>query len=119
MASLNQNNTGNSNKTKLDRRGFFILCGKLAVVIAFGALLRLSENNVQFKRPPTALPESEFLSLCTRCRKCVDACPNRVIKPVAITESIVSAGTPRLNEVSGICTFYDRIPCIGYCALVC
>ena len=35
-------------------------------------------------RPPGALPESKFLSVCIRCGRCADACPNRAI--VAFTE---------------------------------
>ena len=30
-------------------------------------------------RPPGALPEEEFQSVCIRCGRCADACPNRAI----------------------------------------
>lgn len=30
-------------------------------------------------RPPGALPETDFLAACIRCRQCADACPNHCI----------------------------------------
>jgi ferredoxin-type protein NapG len=80
----------------LSRRAFVGLVGEGALVVALGGLLRFIEPKDKFIRPPGALPEEEFLSLCIRCDKCRKACPWGLITPVPLTESVISAGTPRL-----------------------
>jgi ferredoxin-type protein NapG len=77
------------------RRSFVGLLGKGALVVPLGGLIRALQPEKRFLRPPGAVPEAEFLSLCTRCGKCIEVCP-RIITPVDITESLISAGTPRL-----------------------
>jgi ferredoxin-type protein NapG len=81
----------------LARRAFVGLAGRGALVVALGGGIRLLQPEERFIRPPGALPEEEFLSICIRCDKCYWACPYADITPVLITESIVSAGTPRLK----------------------
>jgi ferredoxin-type protein NapG len=97
----------------LTRRAFVDLVGKGAVVVALGGFIRFLGRKENFIRPPAALPEEEFLSLCTRCLKCQEVCPTRVIAPVLLTESVISVGTPKLDS--------RRRPCIhcGYCSQVC
>ena len=50
-------------------------------------------------RPPWAIDESQFLTLCTRCGDCFKACPNGLIKPADRPEYDGSpiAGTPVLD----------------------
>lgn len=74
MGTRNQNNIDKTG-ISITRRGFLGLTGKLAVVIAFGALVQLREGENKFIRPLTAVPEKDFLSRCTRCQKCIEACP--------------------------------------------
>lgn len=57
-------------------------------------------------RPPPALPEAEFLTLCDGCAKCFDGCPTHIL--VADDE-----GRVRLDPTAGMCTF------CGSCADVC
>jgi len=82
----------------LTRREFVGLVGKGAIVIALGGLIRFLEPKDKFVRPPGALPEDEFLSLCIRCDKCRDVCPWGDITPVRLTESVIGVGTPRLRR---------------------
>jgi ferredoxin len=56
------------------------------------------DREEHFVRPPGARPEAEFLALCIRCHKCRDACRYAEIVPVSITESIINAGTPKLEN---------------------
>lgn len=81
----------------LGRRAFVGLVGSCATVFALGGLLRFSGRNDRFIRPPGALPEEEFLSVCIRCDKCRAVCPHGLISPVPLTESVISAGTPVLQ----------------------
>jgi ferredoxin-type protein NapG len=81
----------------LTRRAFVGLVGKGAMAVALGGLTRFLERKDNFIRPPGALPEEEFLSLCIRCDKCREVCPGGLITPVLLTESVISVGTPRLR----------------------
>jgi ferredoxin-type protein NapG len=94
----------------LGRRAFVGLAGRCAAVFAVGGLLRLSERNANFMRPPRARPEEEFLALCIRCDKCREVCPHGLITPVLLTESVLEVGTPRLT---GYCPHCWR--CIYVC----
>jgi ferredoxin len=80
----------------LPRRAFVGLVGKGATVVALGGFVRFLEREERFIRPPRAVPEEEFLSLCIRCDICRDVCRYGLITPVLLTESVISAGTPRL-----------------------
>jgi ferredoxin-type protein NapG len=92
---------GMGDRDKLDslltRRAFVGLMGKGVTVIALGGAIRFLGREDYFLRPPRARPEVEFLSLCLRCDKCREACPQGLITPVLLTESVISAGTPRLR----------------------
>ena len=93
----------------LTRRAFLGWAGKGALVVAFGGMLRTLEPNREFIRPPGAVSEEEFLSLCTRCHRCAEVCPYGAIRPLLLTESVLGAGTPVLE---GLCWR-------GHCVLNC
>ena len=57
-------------------------------------------------RPPWALPEARFASLCTRCNACVEACEPGVI-------ASGSGGFPEMNFARSGCTF------CGACLVAC
>jgi ferredoxin-type protein NapF len=49
-------------------------------------------------RPPWALPEARFVSVCTRCGDCVRACPPAILR-------LDSSGFPEINFARSDCTF--------------
>ncbi len=57
-------------------------------------------------RPPWAVNEASFISLCTRCRACLPMCPEQLIQ-------IGSGGFPELDFSRTGCAF------CGACALAC
>ena len=57
-------------------------------------------------RPPWALAETLFLRACTRCAKCVDACPEKIL--------VVRSGFPEVDFGLGGCTFCGK--CAAACA---
>jgi MauM/NapG family ferredoxin protein len=65
-------------------------------------------------RPPGALDEFEFLTQCTRCDKCMRACPEN-----AITKAGPGAGlalnTPYLDPRSIPCFLCTTLPCVAEC----
>lgn len=62
--------------------------------------------SVPGKRPPWAVEEPLFIASCTRCDKCVQACPQQVLK-------IGSGGFPEITFAESGCTL------CGECAAVC
>jgi MauM/NapG family ferredoxin protein len=68
----------------------------------------------QFRlRPPGALEEEAFLSACTRCFKCGNACPNDCIHFAGLEDGLEEAFTPSIVARERAC-----ILC-GECADVC
>jgi len=48
-------------------------------------------------RPPASLVEDEFLKFCTRCYRCIDACPVDALSPASFFDGIANLGTPVLD----------------------
>lgn len=96
------------------RRGFFgaILAGGIAAAAHF-----LGDDDRPAKgwtlRPPGALAEDDFLSTCTRCFKCGNACPNDCIAFHELGDGLKRAWTPYIKARDRGC-----ILC-GDCADVC
>ncbi len=58
-------------------------------------------------RPPWAIAEAAFLDACTRCGKCVDKCPTKIV--------VVGDGDyPTVDFSQGECTFCGD--CVAACA---
>ena len=65
-------------------------------------------------RPPGALPESAFLSTCTRCTDCQEACPYDSIRRLG-PEFGDAAGTPAVIPEESPCYLCEDMPCIAAC----
>jgi MauM/NapG family ferredoxin protein len=65
-------------------------------------------------RPPGALDELEFLTKCTRCDKCMRACPENAIL-VAPPSAGLALKTPYLDPRSVPCFLCTTLPCITAC----
>lgn len=65
-------------------------------------------------RPPGALDELAFLTACTRCDKCLRACPESAIRR-APSQAGLSAGTPYVDPLSIPCVLCSDLPCIPAC----
>jgi len=65
-------------------------------------------------RPPGALPESQFLSTCTRCTACQEVCPYQSIRRLGPELGSV-AGTPAIIPDESPCYLCEDMPCIAAC----
>lgn len=66
-------------------------------------------------RPPGALPEPEFLSACTRCRDCVEACPEGSIVRASPSLGPSLELTPILIVDQKPCYLCTDVPCAAAC----
>lgn len=65
-------------------------------------------------RPPGAVDEAEFLSLCTKCDDCIKACPHGSIKKAG-SKSGSAGNTPVIIPSEKPCYLCDDFPCIKAC----
>lgn len=65
-------------------------------------------------RPPGALDEFAFLTACTRCDKCVRACPENAIRKAGPNMGL-ALNTPYLDPRSIPCFLCTKLPCVVEC----
>lgn len=99
---------------QLNRREFFknaVATGAGAVGCAGAAgLLGPSDSQAAGPlRPPGALAESEFLSRCIRCLRCVEACPNNAIITLDDSFGRHRQSTPAIKARRQACMLCNRI----------
>jgi len=98
-----------------DRGDFFKVLGTLMA----GFVAEKIEDSVtsvgpKLLRPPGALDELAFLTTCTRCDKCIQACPeNSILK--ASAGSGLSMGTPYIVPRAMPCFLCTELPCVPAC----
>lgn len=95
------------------RRGLL----KGAVERWMGDLLERTEERVvaqRYLRPPGALPEIGFLTACSRCMKCADACPPHAILK-ARADGGLAIGTPYIDHRVQPCIVCVDMPCAAAC----
>lgn len=68
-----------------------------------------AEGGLPPLRPPGALDESEFLSRCIRCLRCVDACPNNAILSLDDGFGRHTLMTPAIKARRQACMLCSRI----------
>lgn len=65
-------------------------------------------------RPPGALEEIEFLSTCTRCDACIQACPYHCLQRMP-PEAGLAANSPYIEPKNQPCFLCPTMPCIAAC----
>lgn len=98
-----------------DRGDFFKSLGTLFA----GFLAEQVEDAVtgiapRLVRPPGALDEFEFLTACTRCDKCIQACPQNAIAKAGGGAGL-GLNTPFLDPRAMPCFLCTELPCIPAC----
>ena len=72
-------------------------------------------KRVPLLRPPGAISERAFLQACTRCDKCMHACPKDAIQRVPKKMGFLIMDTPYIDPIKVPCVMCDDLPCITAC----
>ena len=72
-------------------------------------------KRVPLLRPPGATTERQFLQNCTRCDKCIHACPKDAIVKAPKKFGFLVMGTPYIDPIKNPCVMCDDLPCISAC----
>lgn len=98
-----------------DRGDFFKSLGML-----FGGFVAERVEEVVTKvspkllRPPGALEEFAFLTACTRCDKCIEACPQDALLKAGPSAGL-ALNTPYLEPRAMPCFLCTELPCVTAC----
>jgi len=106
-------------KSKLDqpqdRGGFFKSMGTLFAGFMAEQVEDALENiGPKLLRPPGALNELAFLTACTRCDKCIEACPQGTLRR-APPRAGLAMGTPHMVPRETPCFLCETLPCVTAC----
>ena len=100
----------------MKRRDLFKLGARKAVEITSRAAARkVAKEAENWIRPPFAAAELDFLLACTRCDKCIEACPHDVLFKLPARWGIKAAGTPAMDLRARGCHMCEDWPCVAAC----
>ncbi|MBR2789263.1 MAG: 4Fe-4S dicluster domain-containing protein [Eggerthellaceae bacterium] len=87
----------------ISRRDLVVGAGATCALLGLGAVHLFGDKSLL--RPPGAQDEARLLALCIRCGKCMEICPERIIRPAHIEDGVLNMRTPTLNFMEGWCTW--------------
>ncbi len=79
-----------------------------------GYAVQAKDSTPRALRPPGALPEDDFLSACSRCGLCVQACPYDTLSLASWLDNAPN-GTPVFDARKIPCEMCEDIPCVPAC----
>ncbi len=100
----------------MKRRDFFRLGAKKATQAAWHlAQSKIGRRPEGWLRPPWAVDEIPFLLDCTRCAKCIEACPHGVLFALPASRGRQVADTPAMDLLEHGCRMCHDWPCVTAC----
>ena len=100
----------------MDRRSFF----KVVTDKVGNSVVREVDNHVNqcashWIRPPYAVQELDCILACTRCDKCIEACPYQVIFNLPARLGSRAMATPAMDLLNKGCHLCEDWPCVKSC----
>jgi len=100
----------------MDRRSFFkVVTDKIGNSVVKEVDNHVNKRARHWIRPPYALQELDFLMACTRCDKCIEACPHQVIFKLPARLGAQVMGTPAMDLLNKGCHLCEDWPCVNAC----
>ena len=100
----------------MKRRDFFKLGAKKATqAVNHLAQWNTGQRANGWLRPPYAVDEMPFLLGCTRCGKCIEACPHGVLFGLPARLGRQVADTPAMDLLMRGCRMCQDWPCVAAC----
>ena len=100
----------------MERRDFFKLGARKTAEIAYRlASETAARRAANWLRPPFAVDELDFLLACTRCDKCIEACPHEVLFKLPARQGLQVTGTPAMDLLNRGCHLCQDWPCVEAC----
>lgn len=100
----------------MDRRDFFKRgLGQITKGVVDYAEAKITDRASRWIRPPFAQNEMDFLLACSRCDKCIEACPHDVIFPLSAKNGADVMNTPALDLQHKGCHLCADWPCVNAC----
>jgi ferredoxin-type protein NapG len=98
----------------MERREFF----RSGLSRMLRTVIEVTEGEVTatWIRPPFAKPEIEFMLSCSRCDRCISACPHNVLFGLSTSAGVRAAGTPAMALERNGCRLCSDWPCVAACA---
>lgn len=99
------------------KRRLFLRSGmqRMAKATVDAAATQLATTPKNWFRPPFAADEWQFLDLCTRCDKCLAACPHQVLFPLPARLGPRLERTPAMDLLHKGCQLCADWPCVSAC----
>jgi MauM/NapG family ferredoxin protein len=82
-----------------------LLAAGISAIPALLLGVRLHHKPPPVVRPPGALPEEQFIGVCTRCGQCFKVCPTNFLQPTLFESGIEGIFTPTGNPLRGYCEY--------------
>ena len=100
----------------MKRRDFFKFTAHKTAELGYRlAAQGVERRALKWLRPPFAQDELEFLLLCSRCDKCIEACPHDVLFPLPAQFGAQVAATPAMDLLNRGCHMCADWPCVQAC----
>ncbi len=84
------------------------------VAAGLGGATYLGADNKPLLRPPAAVNEDDFMSLCIKCGQCLQVCPYDSIILADVDEGN-GVGTPHIDPFRRGCYLCPLLPCVLAC----
>lgn len=91
-----------------------LITGVAAAAVVAEGIYSATTGASSLLRPPGSQGEADFMARCTKCGKCIEACPHKAIFAASMLEG-AAAGTPTLEVENRACRLCTDFPCVKAC----